>query len=46
LKDCSPVLLADCTAEPIGHHPPTANHEASLLLIEALFGWVHTLNFS
>jgi ureidoacrylate peracid hydrolase len=39
-RDYSPVLLADCTAEPIGYDLPTSNHQASLLLIEALFGWV------
>jgi ureidoacrylate peracid hydrolase len=39
-RDYSPVLLADCTAEPIGRDLPASNHEASLLLIEALFGWV------
>jgi ureidoacrylate peracid hydrolase len=39
-RDYSPVLLADCTAEPIGHGLPTSNHEASLRVIEALFGWV------
>src|SRR5437016_4298155 len=39
-RDYSPVLLRDCTAEPIGHNLPTTNHQASLLLIEALFGWV------
>jgi len=39
-RDYSPVLLADCTAEPIGRDLPASNHEASLLLIEALFGWI------
>jgi ureidoacrylate peracid hydrolase len=39
-RDYSPVLLADCTAEPIGHDLPRSNYEASLLLIGALFGWV------
>jgi ureidoacrylate peracid hydrolase len=39
-RDYSPVLLADCTAEPIGRDLPATNHDASLLLIEALFGWV------
>lgn len=39
-RNYSPVLLADCTAEPIGHGLPRTNHEASLLLIQALFGWV------
>ena len=34
------LLLADCTAEPIGHGLPRGNHEATLLLVELLFGWV------
>jgi ureidoacrylate peracid hydrolase len=45
-RDYSPVLLVDCTAEPIGHDLPTTNHEASLLLIETLFGWIsHSEHF-
>ena len=40
-RDYSPVLLADCTGEPIGYGLPRSNHEASLLLIvERNFGWV------
>ena len=39
-RDYSCVLLSDCAAEPIGHNRPTSNHEASLLLMEALFGWI------
>jgi ureidoacrylate peracid hydrolase len=39
-RDYSPVLLADCTAEPIGYGLPRSNHEASLLIIEKLLGWV------
>jgi len=39
-RDYSCVLLADCTAEPIGSDLPRTNHEASLLLIQTLFGWV------
>ncbi len=39
-RDYSCVLLADCSAEPIGADLPRTNHEASLLVIEALFGWV------
>jgi ureidoacrylate peracid hydrolase len=39
-RDYSPILLADCTAEPIGHNLPTSNHEASLLLTQCLFGWI------
>lgn len=39
-RDYACVLLADCTGEPIGHRLPRSNHEASLLLIQTLFGWV------
>jgi ureidoacrylate peracid hydrolase len=39
-RDYSCVLLEDCTAEPIGAGLPRSNHEASILAIEALFGWV------
>ena len=40
--DYSCVLLSDCTAEPIGHGLPRSNHDATLLLVERLFGWVST----
>jgi ureidoacrylate peracid hydrolase len=39
-RDYSCVVLEDCTAEPIGAGYPRTNHEASLLVIETLFGWV------
>lgn len=39
-RDYQPILLADCTGEPIGYGLPRSNHEASLLTIEALLGWV------
>ena len=39
-RDYLSVLLADCAGEPIGHHFPRSNHEASLLSIETLLGWV------
>lgn len=39
-RDYQPVLLADCTGEPIGYGLPRSNHEASLLTIQALLGWV------
>jgi ureidoacrylate peracid hydrolase len=39
-RDYLPILLSDCTAEPIGNELARSNHEASLLVIEALFGWV------
>ncbi|MBL6457222.1 isochorismatase family protein [Belnapia sp. T6] len=34
------VVLADCTAEPIANDQFRTNHEASLLTIQLLFGWV------
>jgi ureidoacrylate peracid hydrolase len=34
------LLLEDCAAEPIGSGLPHSNHEASVLVIETLFGWV------
>lgn len=43
-RDYLPVLLADCTAEPIGYGLPRSNHEASLLTIQVLFGWVSNSN--
>jgi ureidoacrylate peracid hydrolase len=39
-RDYSCVLLADCTAEPIGQVFARPNNEASLLVIQTLFGWV------
>jgi len=39
-RDYRCVLLADCAAEPIGQEFPRSNHEASVLVIQALFGWV------
>lgn len=39
-RDYSCVLLSDCTGEPIGNDLPRSNHEASLLTIEVLLGWV------
>lgn len=39
-RDYSCVLLADCTGEPIGQEFSRTNHEASLLVIQTLFGWV------
>ena len=41
-RDYSCVLLADCMGEPIGHGLPMSNHEASLLTMQTLFGWVST----
>lgn len=39
-RDYSCVLLEDCTAEPIGNDFPRSNHDASLLAIQLLLGWV------
>jgi ureidoacrylate peracid hydrolase len=39
-RDYLCVLLADCMSEPIGHGLSRSNHEASLLAIEVLLGWV------
>ena len=39
-RDYCCILLEDCTGEPIGHDTSRSNHEASLLSIEMLLGWV------
>jgi ureidoacrylate peracid hydrolase len=39
-RDYRCLLLSDCTGEPIGSGLARTNHEASLLVIETLFGWV------
>jgi len=39
-RDYACVLLADCMGKPIGYGLPRSNHEASLLTIQTLFGWV------
>jgi ureidoacrylate peracid hydrolase len=39
-RDYSCLLLEDCMAEPIGHDFARSNHEASLLVVQALFGWI------
>jgi ureidoacrylate peracid hydrolase len=41
-RDYTCVLLSDCCAEPIGSGLPRSNHEATLLLIQILFGWTAT----
>jgi ureidoacrylate peracid hydrolase len=43
-RDYSCVVLSDCTAEPIAHDLARSNHEASLLVIEYVFGWVSDSN--
>lgn len=45
-RDYACILLEDCTAEPIGAGNGRSNHEASLLTIEVLLGWVsHSHDF-
>jgi ureidoacrylate peracid hydrolase len=39
-RDYRSVLLADCTGEPIGGELARSNHEASVLTIQTLLGWV------
>lgn len=39
-RDYACVLLTDCMSEPVGYDLPSSNHQASLLVIQTLFGWV------
>ena len=39
-RDYRAVLLADCMSEPIGNGLSRSNHDASLLSVEVLLGWV------
>jgi ureidoacrylate peracid hydrolase len=39
-RDYACVLLEDCMGEPIGDDLPRSNHDASLLTMQTLFGWV------
>ena len=39
-RDYAPIVLEDCTAEPIGRNFPRTNKEASLLIIRSVLGWV------
>jgi ureidoacrylate peracid hydrolase len=39
-RDYRCLVLADCTAEPIGYGLERSNHDASLFLIRLMFGWV------
>ncbi len=43
-RDYSPIVLEDCTAEPIGEKLPRTNQEASILLMQSIFGWVSSSN--
>ena len=39
-RDYLCVLLGDCMSEPIGNELTRSNHDASLLAVEAVLGWV------
>ena len=39
-RDYHCLVLEDCTAEPIANDQPRSNHDASLLTIQLLFGWI------
>jgi ureidoacrylate peracid hydrolase len=39
-RDYTCVVLEDCTGEPLGHGQPRSNHDASLFVLQTLFGWV------
>jgi len=39
-RDYRCVLLAECAGEPIGNDLARSNHDAVLLLIQTLFGWI------
>ena len=39
-RDYRWLLLEDCAAEPIGDGLPRSNHDASVLTVEVLLGWV------
>jgi ureidoacrylate peracid hydrolase len=39
-RDYQCLLLSDCMSEPIGANFPRSNHDASLLTVQTLFGWI------
>jgi ureidoacrylate peracid hydrolase len=39
-RDYRCLILEDCTAEPIGATESRSNHQASLLTMQTLFGWI------
>ena len=43
-RDYLCIVLADCMSEPIGYDLSRSNHDASLLAIQTLFGWVSGAN--
>ena len=38
-RDYQCLLLTDCSAEAIGSDQPRTNHQATVDVVEALFGW-------
>lgn len=40
LQGC--ILLTDCTSEPIASDASRSNHDASITLVQLLFGWIST----
>ncbi|MER8510686.1 cysteine hydrolase [Mesorhizobium sp. M0199] len=41
-RDYHCILLTDCTSEPIALEAPRSNHDASITLVQILFGWTST----
>ncbi|SJM33906.1 cysteine hydrolase [Mesorhizobium delmotii] len=41
-RDYHCILLTDCTSEPIALDSPRSNHDASITLVQILFGWTST----
>jgi ureidoacrylate peracid hydrolase len=41
-RDYRCLLLSDCACEPVGKDLSRSNHDASLLVIQELFGWIST----
>jgi ureidoacrylate peracid hydrolase len=41
-RDYRCLLLSDCASEPVGKDLSRSNHDASILVIQELFGWVST----
>ena len=39
-RDYLSIVLEDCTGEPIGYGLSRSNHDASILNIQACFGWI------
>ncbi|MES0031452.1 cysteine hydrolase [Mesorhizobium sp. M0040] len=41
-RDYHCILLTDCTSEPISWDASRSNHDASITLVQILFGWTST----